>query len=136
MNRREAIEYMIGRDWPIVGSYNHVAAPDDWEWHEDDLTVWLHKKGEFRIIEEDLPLARPHIDGVKRPSHYDLLDGFEAIDVIAASLTAEQWRGYCLGNIMKYRLRAGKKAGSDALKDIAKADEYKSLYELHKDKTK
>lgn len=64
---------------------------------------------------------------VKNPKHYQVIDGFEAIDIIASSMTDEQFRGYCLGNIIKYRLRAGSK---DSLEqDIAKANEYKNIYE-------
>ncbi|WP_353961149.1 DUF3310 domain-containing protein, partial [Klebsiella pneumoniae] len=42
---------------------------------------------------------------------------------------------YCLGNILKYRLRAGKKSELAFLeKDMAKAGFYGELYEKHKDK--
>ena len=69
-------------------------------------------------------------DNVKNPSHYQLIEGYESIRIIASSLTLEAWKGFCLGNIIKYRLRAGNK---DALEqDIAKADFYKELYEKYK----
>ena len=69
-------------------------------------------------------------DQVRKPSHYQVLDGVEAIEIIAAAMTPEQFHGYCLGNILKYRIRAGNK---DPLEqDVAKADFYKELYELHK----
>ena len=72
-------------------------------------------------------------DGVKQPSHYQLFGGVEAIEVIARSMTQEMFRGYCLGNILKYRLRAGKKSELATLeKDMAKADFYLELYEKHK----
>lgn len=75
------------------------------------------------------------IEGVTKPSHYALFDGIEAIEIIARSMTKEQFRGYCLGNIMKYRLRAGKKSELAYLeKDLAKADFYATLYEKHKGK--
>lgn len=71
-------------------------------------------------------------DQVKNPSHYQLIDGVESIEVIARSMTQEQFKGYCLGNTLKYRLRAGKK---DALQqDIDKANFYGELYEMHKEK--
>ncbi|RKS87307.1 uncharacterized protein DUF3310 [Orbus hercynius] len=67
---------------------------------------------------------------VKNPKHYQIIDGFESIDVIACSMTEEQFKGFCLGNILKYRIRAGNK---DALEqDIAKANEYKSIFESKK----
>lgn len=75
------------------------------------------------------------IEGVTKPSHYMLFDDIEAIEVIARSMTVEQFKGYCLGNILKYRLRAGKKSELAYLeKDLAKADFYKELFEKHKDK--
>lgn len=78
--------------------------------------------------------AKP-IEGVTKPSHYMLFDDIEAIEVIARSMTQEQFKGYCLGNILKYRLRAGKKSELAFLeKDLAKADFYKELYEKHKEK--
>lgn len=80
------------------------------------------------------PLAKP-IEGVTKPSHYMLFDDIEAIEVIARSMTREQFKGYCLGNILKYRLRAGKKSELAYLeKDMAKANFYGELYEQHKDK--
>lgn len=62
-------------------------------------------------------------DVVNSPSHYQLFpDGTEAIDVIRAALTEEEFIGYCKGNFLKYRLRAGNK---DALEqDIAKSNKY------------
>lgn len=70
------------------------------------------------------------IDNVKRPAHYQIIDNIESIDVIARSMTVDQFKGYCFGNILKYRIRAGKK---DSLEqDIAKADEYKKIFETKK----
>lgn len=75
------------------------------------------------------------IEGVTKPSHYMLFDDIEAIEVIARSMTREQFKGYCFGNILKYRLRAGKKSELAYLeKDMAKAGFYGELYEKHKDK--
>lgn len=72
-------------------------------------------------------------DGVKQPSHYQLFEGVEAIEVIARSMTQEMFKGYCLGNILKYRLRAGKKSELATLeKDMAKATFYLELYTKHK----
>ena len=61
-------------------------------------------------------------DPVSKPKHYDFAPGIEAIDVIEATLTTEQFKGYLIGNSLKYRLRAGDK--DDALQDIAKAKWY------------
>lgn len=75
------------------------------------------------------------IEGVTKPSHYMLFDDIEAIEVIARSMTREQFKGYCFGNILKYRLRAGKKSELAYLeKDMAKAAFYQELFDLHKGK--
>lgn len=64
-------------------------------------------------------------DDINHPSHYELAPGIEAWDVIEATLTAEELRGFCLGNILKYKLRAGSKAGQSPEKDLAKANWYR-----------
>jgi hypothetical protein len=66
-----------------------------------------------------------HYDSVDSPSHYMVLDK-EVIDIIRGALTPAEFKGYCLGNIIKYRMRAGKKI--DALEDIAKADKYEGIW--------
>lgn len=75
------------------------------------------------------------IEGVTKPSHYMLFDDIEAIEVIARSMTNEQFKGYCLGNVLKYRLRAGKKSELATMeKDLNKAAFYQELFDLHKGK--
>jgi len=71
-----------------------------------------------------------NLDVIKKPKHYQILEGVESIEVIACSLTSEQWKGFCLGNILKYRIRAGKK--DELAQDIGKADFYEELYLKHK----
>jgi hypothetical protein len=69
-------------------------------------------------------------DMVHSPNHYAVFDGVEAIEIIAKSLTIEEFRGYCFGNLLKYRLRCGKK--DDVQQELAKADKYKELFEKYK----
>ena len=95
--------------------------------------------GEVRAMDDrNVPKAKEPAehkedDGVKQPSHYQLFEGVEAIEVIARSMTQEMFKGYCLGNILKYRLRAGKKSELATLdKDMAKATFYLELYTKHK----
>ena len=71
------------------------------------------------------------VEMVNNPKHYDLFEDVEAIEVIARSLTKEEFRGYCFGNLLKYRLRCGKKDNVE--QELAKADKYKELYERYKD---
>jgi len=61
-------------------------------------------------------------DEINHPSHYMLFPDMEAIDVIKAALTPEEFAGYCKGNALKYRLRAGEKGPVE--KCIAKANWY------------
>lgn len=81
------------------------------------------------------PLAEPvggagAGDVVTKPSHYQFFEGVEAIEIIASSMSQEGFHGYCMGNRLKYRLRAGNK---DKLEqDIAKSDFYKELFDKHK----
>lgn len=88
--------------------------------------------GEVRAVKGSMAPSADD-DGVKQPSHYQLFEGVEAIEVIARSMTQEMFKGYCLGNILKYRLRAGKKSELATLeKDMAKATFYLELYTKHK----
>jgi hypothetical protein len=68
-------------------------------------------------------------DPINNPKHYSLYPETEAIDVIQAVLTADEFAGYCKGNSLKYRLRAGKK---DAMEqDVGKAGWYeRKLWEV------
>lgn len=63
-------------------------------------------------------------DEINSPSHYMLFPDMEAIDVIKAALTPEEFAGYCKGNALKYRLRAGEKGPVE--KCIAKACWYQN----------
>lgn len=59
-------------------------------------------------------------DAVKQPGHYTQ-GGIETIDFLRAKLTQEQFRGFCLANVIKYVSRAGLKNG---LEDLKKAQVY------------
>lgn len=74
-------------------------------------------------------------DGVRKPSHYQVFDGVESIEIIARSMTVSEFRGFCMGNVLKYRLRAGKKSEmATTEKDLNKAAFYQELFDLHKGK--
>ena len=60
---------------------------------------------------------------VDNPKHYDLFaDGTKSLDVILKALAIEEYIGFLKGNILKYRLRAGKKG--EASTCIDKSDWY------------
>ena len=56
-------------------------------------------------------------DSVDHPAHYTS-GGVECIDAIKASLTPEEYRGYCKGNIIKYIWRERHKGQDES---VAKA---------------
>lgn len=66
-------------------------------------------------------------DVVAKPKHYQFFPDVEAIDIIARSMTVTEFRGYCLGNRLKYRLRAGQK--DDPKQELDKSDAYIALFE-------
>lgn len=52
-------------------------------------------------------------DEINNPKHYQLFPDQQAIDVIEAALTPEEFVGYLKGNALKYRLRAGDKGPAE-----------------------
>jgi hypothetical protein len=54
-------------------------------------------------------------DPVNQPDHYRQGE-IECIDAIQAALTAEEFRGYCKGNVLKYVWRERHKGSSESLK--------------------
>ncbi len=60
------------------------------------------------------------MDNVNHPTHYGGADNtYEAIKVI------EAWNlDFCLGNVVKYISRAGKKEGNSLIQDLEKAKWY------------
>lgn len=58
-------------------------------------------------------------------SRYYDIGGIEVQDIIKAKLTAEQYRGFCLGNIIKYTCRANHKGQFD--RDMEKASFYQKF---------
>lgn len=75
-----------------------------------------------KAVEEILEQASN--DTVHHPNHYQLVDGIEVIDVIKVILNRSNFtglQGYCLGNVLKYVLRADMKNGEE---DYEKAAVY------------
>jgi hypothetical protein len=51
---------------------------------------------------------------VHHPAHYELPGGLEVMDLV-------EDMPFCLGNAVKYLLRAGRKPGTPAITDLSKA---------------
>lgn len=60
-------------------------------------------------------------DMVNHPKHYMLANGIESKDVVRATLTPEEYKGWCKGNALKYQFRAGKKDPAKIQEDYEKA---------------
>ena len=88
----------------------------------NEPNYWLYKKNGLNdATPADWDAIRP--DMVNSPPHY-LTGGIETIDYIKAKLTAEEFKGYLRGNVLKY---ASRKKGGD---DMGKAAWYAQRLEL------
>lgn len=57
-------------------------------------------------------------DNINHPIHYTTGE-IETIDYIKDKLTAEEFRGFCKGNVLKYVSRERLKSGNEDLKKAA-----------------
>jgi len=71
----------------------------------------------------------PYTNAVNSPPHC-LHGGIETIEVIRMMLTPEEFKGYCKGNIIKYREHAPYNGNEE--EDYAKALKYKEILEEEK----
>jgi len=84
-----------------------VSKENDLAWKE--ITEFINKS-------MDEKNTRFHqFDNVDRPMHY-AAGSIECIDAIEAQLSAEEFRGYLKGNIIKYLWREKHKGGMESLK--------------------
>lgn len=100
--------------------------------NEDELELLsvAPAKKEVELPVKPTVYDMPKPDVINSPKHYAVFESVEAIQVIASSMTQDQFYGYCLGNCLKYRLRAGAK--DDVMQELAKANKYQELYTEHK----
>ena len=93
------------------------ATGDDWKVFRDHVIYDPGCTG--NSVNENL--KRSFRDKSKAPSHY-MGRGMETIKTIRASMTSEQYQGFCMGNILKY---LGRDPFKDApVADIVKARDY------------
>lgn len=129
------MEIKVGSVWRLIGSGYEVTVVgvahemvifrvgDGTEFTEYPLT-FLHR------FEPTTNCAAGTSCVVDKPQHYQVFPDKEAIEIIASSMTTEQFYGYCLGNFLKYRLRIGAK--DEVQQELGKSNKYKELYEKHK----
>ena len=66
-------------------------------------------------------MENKNIDNINNPNHYKLSCGVESIEMIKRVLGLKGFVAFCLGNILKYLIRAEKK---NKLEDYKKAAKY------------
>lgn len=66
----------------------------------------------------------------EKSNYYDA-GGIETIDVIKAKLTDEQYKGYLLGNAIKYQCRMMHKTPENPHRDAEKAANYSAWLRDH-----
>lgn len=95
---------------------------------DNDAAIAFNKatKRKDQIDREFERVKRAFTDPVNHPAHYKAYP-VEVIDIIRHVLGPEGFRAYCIGNELKYRLRAGDKG--DAAQDFAKAMKYREFRE-------
>lgn len=97
----------------------------------DSCFIRLHETQGYWVEDNfEHAQAAPDNNMVTAPKHYEFFEGVEAITIIARSMTEKQFAGYCMGNALKYRLRAGNKFNTE--EDLKKADYYKELFQKHR----
>lgn len=127
------VEYTIAYD--IDGDeVGHWYSPEDWfiqySSSPHGITNWnitgpVRENTITPVIETDTEFADwVNLEGwgekVNSPDHYTT-GGIETIDYIYAKLSTAEFRGYCIGNVLKYVSRAKKKGGKN---DLEKAKKY------------
>jgi len=86
--------------------------------HWDEITELVTEKiqEKEKVKEIKIENTRMHqFDNVDRPMHY-AAGSIECIDAIEAQLSAEEFRGYLKGNVIKYLWREKHKGGVESLK--------------------
>lgn len=103
-----------------------------WQWENGDVepkkSIKHQLYGYAEYIQKNIAESHTnntdtkYTDEVHNPNHYKLNGlNIEAVDVIKAVLTEEEFKGWCRGNALKYLMRAGKKDKSKEKQDFAKA---------------
>lgn len=83
-----------------------------------DANVTIDAKGNYHIEDASAPNTKYYDE------HYASMVGLEPIELMQLVLSPAEFIGFLKGNIIKYSMRAGKKQGEAAEKDITKAKRY------------
>jgi hypothetical protein len=71
----------------------------------------------------------PDVGSAATSKHYNA-QPIQAIELMQAIMTPEEFVGFCKGNYIKYAMRAGVKQGESTDKDATKAKQYKLWWQL------
>lgn len=115
-----------------LGDCFGVSKSSAWQWENGDVEpIKLIKQQLYsyaKYIQQDIAESQTNntdtkdTDEVHNPKHYKLNGlNIEAVDVVKAVLTEEEFKGWCRGNALKYLMRAGKKDRDKEKQDFAKA---------------
>ena len=95
------------------------------DWCEEPCSQCLHGSPSSGILKwEPKSDSSKDNDPVNHPAHYNNYPK-EVKDIIRFILGDEGYRFYCMGNELKYRLRAGLKDPSKLTEDMLKAEFYR-----------
>lgn len=98
-----------------------VGCSDFDKWDPDKHIDLIEPTGDMHGLIEAKPPTKTETkqpDAVNHPSHYTF-GAIECIDAIKAMLTAEEFRGYCKGNAIKYIWRERHKGSDESIEKAA-----------------
>jgi hypothetical protein len=75
-------------------------------------------------------------EAINHPKHYGGDTTYEAIKVIKEWAGEEGFKGFCIGNALKYLSRSGKKYEDKEVEDIKKAIWYLEYFVKHNEKSR
>lgn len=117
----EFIERVVG-GYEKYGGYAKDGYPLGLEKSDYETNVECEKCGNYGddIKSGRITIMENKIDNVNKPSHYQLECGVESIEIIKRVLGLKGFVAFCLGNVLKYLIRAEKKNGKEDYKKAAK----------------
>lgn len=115
-----------------LGSYFKVSKSAVWQWENGNviprksIREGLYNYAAYVQNEQATKNVNntdnKNTDEVHNPAHYKLNGlNIEVVDVIRATLTDEEFKGWCKGNALKHLMRAGKKDKNKEKQDFEKA---------------
>lgn len=107
----------LGRDYDGVAGWPNGVVVATSEFGSGLYKVKFDDKSDqtWDHFPHDMKHADPDSDPINHPAHYAGSNGIECIDAMRATLTPEEFRGYCKGAAFKYIWRERQKGGNESL---------------------